>query len=180
MTPVSILLSTAFGSSAPCDPTLAASPMNNRIFQAAQGYLELGMMDDALVELDSLPAAVQHRAEVLHMRLFIHMQARRWREALEISEVVCRLNPEETAGFIHAAFCLHELGRTAEAKTTLLGGPSALLSEATYYYNLGCYDAALGNIEDAQAHLRVSFKLDKKFREFARTDPDLRAVWDSL
>ena len=153
---------------------------NSKIFQAAQGYMELGMMDDALAELDTLPAAVQERTEVLHLRLFIHMQAKRWSEALKISQVVCRVQPDDTAGFIHAAFCLHELGRTAEAKDWLLGGPSALLSEATYHYNLGCYDAALGNMEDAQAHLRVSFKLDKKFREFAKTDPDLRAVWDSL
>ena len=154
--------------------------VNIKIFQAAQGYMELGMMDDALAELDTLPIAVQERTEVLHLRLFIHMQARRWHEALKISRIVCRVQPDDTPGFIHAAFCLHELGRTTEAKDLLLGGPSALLSEATYHYNLGCYDAALGNIEDAQAHLRVSFKLDKKFREFAKTDPDLRAVWDSL
>ncbi len=117
---------------------------------------------------------------MLQMRLFIHMRAKRWGEALKISQGICRASPEETVGFIHAAFCLHELGRTADAKLLLLSGPSALLGEATYHYNLGCYDAALGNIEDAQAHLRVSFKLDKKFREFARTDPDLRSVWDSL
>ena len=153
---------------------------NNRIFQAAQGYLELGMMDDALAELDSLPHGVQERVEVLHLRLFIHMQGKRWREALEVSQLVCRVEPEETPGFIHAAFCLHELGRTSEAKEVLLGGPASLLSEATYHYNLGCYDAALGNIEEAQAHLRMSFKLDKKFRELAKTDPDLRPVWDSL
>ena len=55
-----------------------------------------------------------------------------------------------------------------------------MLEEATYHYNLGCYDAALGNIEDAQAHLRASFKLDRKFREFAKTDPDLKAVWSTL
>ena len=151
-----------------------------KILLAAQGYFELGMMDDALTEIDALPAAVQERLDVLQMRLFIHMRAKRWREALKISRVMCRVSPEETVGYIHAAFCLHELGRTADAKELLLGGPAALLSEATYHYNLGCYDAALGNIEDAQAHLRVSFKLDKKFRELARTDPDLRPVWDLL
>ena len=151
-----------------------------KILLAAQGYFELGMMDEALGEIGHLPEAVQERLDVLQMRLFIHMRAKRWREALKMSRIMCRVSPEETVGYIHAAFCLHELGRTAEAKQLLLGGPSALLGEATYHYNLGCYDAALGNIEDAQAHLRVSFKLDKKFREFAKTDPDLRAVWDQL
>ncbi len=147
---------------------------------AAQGYLELGMLEDALAELDALPAAVQGTSDVLQMRLFGFMRVRRWDEALEISRTLCRMLPKETVGYIHAAFCLHELRRTAEAKSLLLSGPSALLNEATYHYNLGCYDAVLGNLEEAQAHLRVSFRLDKKFRDFARTDPDLRPVWESL
>ena len=154
--------------------------LTDRIVLAAQGYFELEMMDDALAELDTLPASAQDRLDVLQMRLFIHMRARRWREALKISRAMCRVSPEDPVGFIHAAFCLHEMNRTAEAKALLLDGPAALLNEATYHYNLGCYDAVLGNIEEAQAHLRLSFKLDKKFRDFARTDPDLRPVWDSL
>lgn len=151
-----------------------------RILLAAQGYFELGMMEEALAETETLPPEVRDRPDVLQMRLFIHMRAKRWKQALKLSRVLCRNSPDDTVGFIHAAFCLHEMGRTSEAKTLLLDGPSSLLGEATYHYNLGCYDAALGNIEDAQAHLRFSFKLDKKFREFAKTDPDLRAVWDSL
>ena len=138
------------------------------------------MADEALEELDSLPAAARERVEVLHLRCSAHIQAKRWHEALKISRLVCQLDPQQPPGFLQAAFCLHELGRTPEAREVLLGGPSSLLSEATYHYNLGCYDAALGNIKEAQAHLRVSFKLDKKFRELARTDPDLRPVWDSL
>ncbi len=155
-------------------------PDMNKVLLAAQGYLELGMLDDALLELDSLPAAMQGTSDVLQMRLFGFMRGRRWPEALEISERLCRILPLETVGFIHGAFCLHELRRTAEAKSLLLSGPSTLLNEATYHYNMGCYDVVLGNIEEAQAHLRVSFRLDKKFREFARCDPDLRPVWDTL
>ncbi len=155
-------------------------PNTNKTVLAAQGYFELGMLDDALAELDSLPEDMQATSDVLQLRLFGFMRARRWEEALELSRTLCQMLPKETFGYIHAAFCLHELRRTAEAKSLLLAGPSALLNEATYHYNLGCYDAVLGNMEEAQAHLRVSFRLDKKFREFARTDPDLRPVWDSL
>jgi predicted Zn-dependent protease len=156
------------------------SRIEDRTLLSAQGYFELGMSAEALAELDSLPAVRQQRNEVLQMRLLIHMRARRWQEALEYSETLYQRRPEEALGFIHAAFCLHELGRTAEAKALLLNGPTALLNEPTYHYNLGCYDAALGNIAEAQAHLRLSFKLDKKFREFARTDPDLKGVWSVL
>ena len=156
------------------------SPKTDKTLLAAQGYFELGMLDEALEELDTLPPGLQEGAEILQMRLFIHIREKRWLEALEISRTFCRLQPEETLGFIHAAFCLHELRRTAEAKAFLLAGPAALLNEATYHYNLGCYDAVLGNIEEAQAHLRTSFKLDGKFREYARTDPDLQPVWGMI
>ena len=117
---------------------------HDRTLQAAQGYLELGMVDDALAELDSLPIAARERVEVLHLRCSAHIQARRWPEALQIGQLVCQLDPQGPPGFLQAAFCLHELGRTREAREVLLGGPSSLLNEATYHYNLGCYDAALG------------------------------------
>lgn len=152
----------------------------DKVLLAAQGYFELGMMDDALSELESLPRALQSRLDVLQMRLCACMRIHRWDDALRASEDLCQLQPDEAMGYIHAAFCLHELGRTSEARDMLLAGPTALLRDATYYYNLGCYDAALGNIESAQTHLQASFKLDRKFREYAKTDPDLKSVWATL
>ena len=106
--------------------------------------------------------------------------SRDWQQALGVSYLLCRVAAGKAQGFIHAAFCLHELGRTTEAKAVLLSGPTALLQDATYYYNLGCYDAVLGNVEEAQAYLRASFKLDKKFRDLAKDDPDLASVRELL
>ena len=158
-----------------------SSPLTNKTLLAAQGYFELGMLEDAMAELDSLPAAdAGHQRGAPDAALRLHARAALGRRAGDQPHSRAGCCPKETVGYIHAAFCLHELRRTAEAKSLLLSGPSALLNEATYHYNLGCYDAVLGNIEEAQAHLRVSFRLDKKFREFARTDPDLKPVWGSL
>ncbi len=55
-------------------------------------------------------------------------------------------------------------------------GPAALLREPVYFYNLGCYHAVLGNPEEAQNYLQMSFNMDEKFREIARYDPDLEGV----
>lgn len=153
---------------------------SEKVLFAAQGYFELGMMEDALEELGHLPPALRSRLDVLQMRLCACMRVHRWEDALRASEKLCELQPQEGMGYIHAAFCLHELGRTPEARDRLLGGPAALLREATYHYNLGCYDAALGDIESAQNHLQASFRLDRKFREYAKTDPDLKSVWATL
>lgn len=151
-----------------------------RTLLAAQGYIELSMPDEALRELDELATEDQNRPEVLQVRLFVIMRARLWAEALRICQTLRDIQPGESTGYIHGAFCLHELGQTREAKEMLLAGPSSLLRDATYYYNMGCYDAVLGNIEDAQHALEISFQMDDKFRELAKYDPDLKGVADLL
>lgn len=143
---------------------------------AAEGYSELSMFDDALAELNSLPENVAGDASVVELRARILIQAKRWKPALAASRELCALAPEETGGFIHSAFCLHEMGRTEEARETLLGGPPTLHNEPTYHYNLACYECVLGRLDLARAHLERSIQLDKKYREFAKGDPDLAAL----
>jgi predicted Zn-dependent protease len=147
-----------------------------RILLAAQGYSELGMVDDALAEIESLPAEVAEHATVVEMRIHVLRQARRWKLALTASRALCRVAPDKASGFIHTAFCLHELGRTVEARDTLLSGPELLHEESTYHYNLACYECTLGNLDLARLHLEKSFELDKNLREFAKTDPDLAGL----
>jgi tetratricopeptide (TPR) repeat protein len=149
---------------------------HERTLLAAQGYCELGMFDDALEELESLPTELMQHSAVVELRTVVLMQARRWKLALTASRSLCRVAPEKSTGFIHAAFCLHELGRTDEARDTLLAGPEALHTEPTYHYNLACYECALGNLDLARLHLEKSIELDKKFKDFAKNDPDLAAL----
>lgn len=149
---------------------------HDRTLLAAQGYSELSMFDEALAELDSLPDGANRHATVIELRTVILMQAKRWSPALVTSRELCQREPEKSSGFIHAAFCLHELGNTVGARDMLLTGPSILHSEPTFHYNLACYECALGNFDLARMHLDKSFQLDKKFRDFARTDPDLAAL----
>lgn len=145
-------------------------------FRAACGYAELGMARQSLAELNSIERSFQNRPEVLQLRLHHLMREKRWGQALRISQKLCRAAPECSAGFLHAGFCLHELGKTAEAKQLLLKGPPALLSEPIYYYNMGCYEALLGNVKDARINLETSFRMDASFRELAKRDPDLQSV----
>ncbi|MDQ6860583.1 MAG: hypothetical protein M3032_05430 [Verrucomicrobiota bacterium] len=147
-----------------------------RQLQAACGYAELGMLQESLAELDAIPARMQQRPEVLQLRLHHLMRKKQWPNALTVSRALCRVAPDSAVGFLHAGFCLHQLGRTEDAKALLTRGPIALLKDPIYYYNMGCYDALLGNVTDAEANLRISFKMDASFRDLARKDPDLQAL----
>jgi predicted Zn-dependent protease len=149
-------------------------------FRAACGYAELGMTRQSVQELNAIDRVHQNRPEVLQLRLHHLMRGQRWVQALRISQKLCRAAPDCGAGYLHAGFCLHELGKTAEAKQLLLKGPSALLKEPIYYYNMGCYEALLGNVKDARINLETSFRMDATFRELAKKDPDLKTVQDLI
>lgn len=148
--------------------------------RAAAGYAELGMNRESIAELNAIEQPAQDHAEVLQLRLHHLMREKKWARALRVSRRLCRVAPHCTAGFLHAGFCLHELGKTLQAKKFLLKGPVALLREPIYYYNMGCYDALLGNPKSAQVHLLTSFKMDPSFRDIAKKDPDLQSVQELI
>jgi predicted Zn-dependent protease len=154
--------------------------MFERLIRAAEGFSELGMHDEALAQLDELAEEQQDRVEAIRMRIDILLRKQEWQSALRLSLRMCEIHSKENYGYIHAAFCLHEVGRTLDAKQTLLDGPPGLLDEPVYYYNLACYDAALGNLDQARAYLRASFQLDKSLRELAKKDPDLAIIRDAM
>src|SRR5438067_2021590 len=138
------------------------------------------MTRESVGELNEIERKFQNRPEVLQLRLHHLMREKRWDVALRVSQKLCRAAPDCSAGFLHAGFCLNELGKTAQAKALLLRGPAALLKEPIYYYNMGCYEALLGNVKDARINLETSFRMDSSFRELAKRDPDLEAVKDLI
>jgi predicted Zn-dependent protease len=147
-----------------------------RTLLAAQGYFELQMFAEAVARLDELPLPAQTRSDVLEMRILILMTESRWADALAASETLCAAVPEEPAGFIHRAYCLHEMGCTAGARDLLMAGPPALQRDPTFHYNLACYECVLGNLDTARRHLERSLAMDAALGDVARNDPDLQRL----
>ena len=162
------------------DAFLRSMDRHERSIIAAQGYLELGMFRQVWRELNTLPAVLLGEPIVLEILTLTRMGERRWLEALEMARRLRASRPEEPGGFIHEAYCLHELGRTSEALDVLGEGPPALRETSVFYYNAGCYRARLGDIDGAMELLRKSFEMDADLRKSAKRDPDLTALKDKL
>jgi len=155
-------------------------PLPHPCLERAQGYLDLGLNEEAWAELASLPRAIQDTPEGLHITTALLMKEKRWDEALLVSYRICELQPNLSGGFIHAAYCLHELDRTREACQVLHNGPESLKDEPICHYNLSCYAVCLGKFEEARALLERSFELDERLALIAERDPDLMPLWASL
>jgi tetratricopeptide (TPR) repeat protein len=143
---------------------------------AASGWLELGLAEDALLELESLPSESKGGRDALELRLCALMQAGAWNRASDTARLLCLKVSDEPEFFLRAAFCLHETGDTLAARNWLLKGPKTLFEMAIFHYNLACYLWTLGDADSARSHLRKAIAMDRKFLDAANVDRDLVGI----
>jgi hypothetical protein len=147
-----------------------------KTLQAASGWLELGIAEEALYELESLPTEVRNQREVLELKLSAQMSNQSWNSASDTARILCLKAADEPEFFLRAAFCLHETGDTLAACNWLLRGPKTLFDMAIFHYNLACYLWTLGEGNRARSHLKQAVAMDESFLETAREDRDLAGI----
>jgi tetratricopeptide (TPR) repeat protein len=113
--------------------------------QVVQGYQELGMNDEAWEELSDIERRFPATPPIVQMKVLLMESDSEFDKAFSLTSELRRMEPHGAAGYIHGAYCLHELGRTDEALEMLDSAPEAVRDEALYHYNKGCYQAALGD-----------------------------------
>ncbi len=148
----------------------------SQTLRAASGWIELGLADEALFELQALPSEVQRERAALEVKLVAQMDRESWNAASETARLLCISARDEPEFFLRAAYCLHETGDTLAARNWLLRGPKTLLEMAVFHYNLACYLWTLGEGRRARNHLKQAIEMDSALRDEARTDRDLAGI----
>lgn len=148
--------------------------------EKARGYIDLGMLDEAWVELESLPDEFSSRPEALEMRIIVLLDRKDFEKAREVAMSLSEMDPEHHAGYIQGAYALHSLDKTQEAIDFLQTGPESLREEQCYFYNLACYEVALGRPEAALTWLLQSIELDPRNRTRALKDADLAPLHSQI
>ncbi len=153
-----------------------------RHIQAAEGWLGLGDHASAGEELEALAPELQRHPVVLRLRWEIFSAAKRWDAALEVANLLAKLDPSDKHAWLSRSFALHELKRTAEARENLLAVMDNFPDYAIMRYNLACYECQLGNLEAACDWLRKAFAMPDgaEYRESGLHDPDLAPLHSRL
>lgn len=152
------------------------SPWHEKI----RGYIDLKMLDEAWNAIEQLPPDERSSPEAQELRIIVMLDRGRLHDAWELSAVLSDLHPENHAGFIQGAWCLHARGETERAIEHLNSGPASLREEPIYFYNLACYELALGKKQAALTWLNKSFEMDPPSRAKALDDPDLAELRESI
>jgi hypothetical protein len=149
-------------------------------FQSAMGYIELGLYSEANEELENVDAFSRAVPEILALRVEIYRGLKKWELMAEVSHVLAEFDPSEPQWRLDYAYAVRRFGSVEAAKQILIAAESRVPNEPIIKFNLACYACVMGDFEIAKTHLKHCFQIEPKFRLQALEDEDLKPIWDSL
>jgi tetratricopeptide (TPR) repeat protein len=149
---------------------------------AAAGWFELGNKCEARSELEKISPELREHPDVLEMEWTLASEGGEWESCIDLGEEIVRVAPDRPFGWIHRSYALHEVGRTREAWDALLPAAGKFPDVFLIPYNLACYAARMGNIDDARSWFRkaASSGGSKRVQTMALSDPDLAVLWPEI
>ncbi len=149
-----------------------------RALQAAEGYVFLGLYNEALAEVASIPEGEQDDCDVLIARIRIMLHLKRWKKAAQLSARGAALHDSEDEFTVQRAFALHQLNLGAQAARVLLDAPEWIRRTGILHYNLACYEARWGNLTVARQCVQAAIQINSAIKKNAKIDPDLAELWN--
>ena len=158
---------------------------NSRNLIAAQGYLELGMFDDALGELDQLPEEERSGELATCFRLDIYNAAKRWSEGAQVAREGIEMHPDCSHLYIMGAYAIRRAEDDLQAAFDFLKSGHLCMDQSKteapmFWFNLGCYHSLLGDMDEALKCVGTAVDFDVSYKKLALSDPDLEPLWDSM
>jgi tetratricopeptide (TPR) repeat protein len=148
---------------------------------AAEGWIGLGNWQQANSELEKIAPGFQAHPDVLEIRLHVYVKAGKWEPCVDIGNALVRAVPERPYGWIQRSSALHELKRTQEAFDYLLPVAKQFPKEWIIPYDLACYCAQLGRLEECKDWFTKAVGINERSVQLeAIDDPDLKPLLDSL
>lgn len=144
--------------------------------ESAEGYLALGMHDDALAELDAALAQQPDSVEAVAARAFALLTTLRYVEAETGFKKLLALRPENVDGWIHLAYCRR---RTQSLEAAVKALEQALRLRGDHplaNYNMACYRAVEGHHAEALRLLENAIRKDPTYARLAHEEEDFESM----
>ena len=153
--------------------------------RAAIGWLELGNASEAGEELARVSAAAMEHPDVLEVRWQVCAATQSWDAALAVAERLVATRPKRASSWIHRAYALRRAnsGNLQKAWDALLPAAKLFPKNPMILYNLACYAAQFGQLDNAWEWLRKAIKAAQNvetIKEMALADHDLEPLWEKI
>ena len=149
-----------------------------RHLSAAHGYLELGLPLEAWNELEAIePPPRRVELPVLGLRVAIFHALERWGPMAEVCRHLVTVQPGELPWVMWLALATRHHEGIPAARDILLAAMVRFPKAGAISFNLACYAAQSGDLEDAKDCLRRALELDESLKLRALDEPDLAPLW---
>jgi len=157
------------------------APPGIHYLNAAEGWLGLGDCHSALEELQHIDLALRSHPDFFALLCDIFTTAMRWPAVVAVASALVQLTPDRPSGWVRRSFALHGLNQTQRAFDMLLPAAGRFPEVFAIPYNLACYCAQLGRLEEARRWLDQACEVGDAtmLRVAASTDPDLSPLFVS-
>ena len=142
----------------------------------------LGNPSEAHEEIEHIEGESGCHPAVLSMRWQIYAAARWWEAAYVVSKALCEFAPQSPEAWICQANTLRNYKGVIEAWSLLLSIVNKFQKDPVIRYNLACYAAQMGLLEEACGWLVQAFELEEsvQLKLAAVYDPDLQPLWERI
>src|SRR5438067_848431 len=155
-------------------------PPDHQYWQAAVGYVELGMFQEANDQLENIDPFNRAAPEVLAVRIAVYHGLKKWELMQEVAKRLVEFQPNDIQWTISLAYATRRADSLQAAKKVLLNAEPKSPKEAIIKYNLACYFCQTGEIQNAKNYLKKAIEIDLNWRMAALEDEDLKLLWESL
>ena len=148
---------------------------------AAIGWLGLGNHLEANEDLEKITPALRAHPDVLEVRYDIYARAKKWEGCVDIGNALVQAVPGRSSAWIQRSLASYFLKRTREAYDQLLPAADKFPKVWPIPYNLACYCAQMGRLEECKEWFTKAMAVDERtVKRAAIDDPDLAPLWDSM
>lgn len=144
-------------------------PPDSHVFSAACGWLELGNLREAELELKKLAKSARKHPDVLEFLWAIHSRKDEWDDAARVAEELKRQAPDRASGWLHHSYALRRSsgGGLAASRDALRPAYELFPDEPVVPYNLACYACQLDCLDEAREWFSKALKAEEQ--QTART-----------
>lgn len=149
------------------------------ICDTAEGYIELGLLEDALNILEDLPTPAKLSKEVIVLHMAILVKSGQPLKASYLGENLCFGDPANIGLSLEVGQLKHDAGEFTEAVNWLKSVESHCHSSAQFHLLRAKCHAGLGDLAACRLALHGAHKIDPSLRMNSLNHPAFEAIFGS-
>lgn len=148
--------------------------------QRCDGFLDLGMREQARAELNQVRQQDRATTACLRMRLRLLIEEGAWAEAVPLADELRAREPKDPTFVIQLAYATRRTAGIDAAEKILRDALKTFPKVALIHFNLSCYACQTGRRDEAVACLARAVALEPALHQTALEDEDLSPIWPDI